>query len=113
MGFQRSVWDCVGRKRLEVKPAIYSRIVVLVVVFPYAEEWWFLVLFCFFFLFPFFLLPTKGLLWPRFKSPCPRRTFPRCSRSPDHGPLFMPDDFAALKCLLPFEVSAICLGLKR
>jgi len=25
----------------------------------------------------------------------------------------MPDDFAALKCLLPFEVSAICLGLKR
>ncbi|XP_075293897.1 protein 4.1 isoform X7 [Opisthocomus hoazin] len=24
----------------------------------------------------------------------------------------MPDDFAALKCLLPFEVSAICLGLK-
>lgn len=51
MGFQRSVWGCVGRKRIEAKPAIYSRSVVLMVVFPCAEGCWF---WGFFFFFPFF-----------------------------------------------------------
>lgn len=60
--------------------------------------------------FSFFLHPTKGLLWPRFKLPCPRRTFSRHSHGTDHVPLFMSDDSAALKFLLLFELSAICLG---
>lgn len=49
MGFQRSVQGCVGRKKLEAKPVTFSRSVMVMGVFPCAQEWWFGVSF---FLFP-------------------------------------------------------------
>lgn len=51
MGFQRSVWGCVGRKRLEANPEIHSTSVLLMVVFPYAEEVVCVVLYIFLILF--------------------------------------------------------------
>lgn len=53
MGFQRSVWGCVGRKRLEANPEIYSTSVLLMVVFPYAEEVVCVVLYFFYIIFFF------------------------------------------------------------
>lgn len=110
MGFQRSVRGRVGRKRLEAKPAIYSRSVVLMVVFPYAEECWFC-FYCFvLFFFSFFLFfcslqkDCSGL-----GSNCP---------APEHfqGALMAQTMCLisclmtiALKFLLPFELSAVCL----
>lgn len=51
MGFQRSVWGCVGRKRLEANPEIPSTSVLLAAVFPYAEGAVCVVLYLFFILF--------------------------------------------------------------
>lgn len=67
----------------------------------------------FFSFFLFFLLSTKGLLWPSFKSPCSKRTFSRHSHGTDHVLLFMSDDFTAFKFLLPFKLSAVCLGSEK
>lgn len=39
MGFQRSVWGSVGRKKLEAKLVTSSRSVVVMGIIPCAQEW--------------------------------------------------------------------------
>lgn len=106
MGFQRSVWGCVGRKRLEAKPAIYSRSVVLMVVFPYAEECW-----CWFFFFPpfFFCSLQKDCFGLGSNRPAPKEHFQGTLMAQTMC-LFSCLMTTAFKFLLPFKLSAVCLG---
>lgn len=84
MGFQRSVWGYVGRRKLEAKPVASSRSGVVMGLFSW--EWWLWISFSLFFL--CFLLPIKKLLYVGLDPLAPKECFSG-SHGIDQVPLFV------------------------